>query len=80
MFVILGHQLAHHFNQAFEIKAFARMHVQLKGNGIKLFLAVYGQIRSLRQILPDQIDILIGISLPRTMQVTRSRSRRQNAV
>lgn len=31
---MLIYQFAHHFNRTFEIKAFARTHVQLEGNGV----------------------------------------------
>ena len=52
------HYLAHDFDRALEIEAFAGAHVQLQGNGIQLLLAVYRQIRALGQVLADQsVDV-----------------------
>lgn len=40
------HQLGHDFG-VFEVEAFARVHVQLQGDGIQLLPAISGQVRAL---------------------------------
>ncbi|PAV66370.1 hypothetical protein WR25_04289 [Diploscapter pachys] len=65
------HHLGHHFNRTFPVKAFAWPNVQLVGNGIQLFLAVYRQVCALGQVLADQaIDVLVAAALPGAVRVT----------
>jgi allantoicase len=58
------HSLAHDVDRAFEVEAFTRAHVQLQGDGIQLFLAVYRQVCALGQVLTNQtVDVFIAAAL-----------------
>ena len=68
----LLHHLPHHFDGASEVEPFAWAHVQLQGDGIQFFLAVFRQVGAFGQVLANQaIDVLVAGALPRAMRVAK---------
>lgn len=68
--MMLGHQFGHDLDGALEAEALAWPYVQFVGNRIQLLLAIYRQVRTLGQVLPDQsIDVFVATALPGAVRV-----------
>lgn len=59
------HHLADDFDQALEVEALARAHVQLQRDGIQLLLAMFRNVCAFGQILANQaVDVFVAATLP----------------